>query len=706
MATGFDPEAFQQALVQIAAATQQAASAAQSAAQAVSSAQAATASGSPTTAAQSNVPKANVDWSKLLNKPAVFGEGKSVEDDVKSWRDYQWQLHQYLVAIDEGYEDELKSLTTNPHAELPMDTASLETRNRSNKLYSLLASLMRNRCLAIVKATASGNGFEALRQLILALRPPVQNRGLALLSSITSWQPFAMQKPLLPQLLLLEEAYEEARKSGTALNNELRSAILLRCIGGQLKVHLNMALTDNAKYADLREQVLKWDRAQAKWSQWMGSPDNEAKPMEVDRVEGRGGWNQKGKGQKGKGKSDKGFNKGRNKGGGKNQGKSKDGKSKSWDKNGKSKGKQPQDNKGKGKGSGDKYCYNCGGAGHYARDCWSAVRSAQAGPSSSPSSTINTGDWSHLTSVSQQGGQSQQQSQMPQQPQSSPKSTQYKVARIGEVSHEVSDSQPALLFDLTSSPMPTSSHLRAIHYFIGDDETFDGDFTVGSVRTIVEEIPDDSAMHNILLDSGADASVFPICFAEAGEPSNTTSIKLHDAQGKQIPVACTRTVEISLMDENGRLVTFREQGAVSSGVTQPILCFGKLLECGWGVDGTEQALSHPATGTKVPIELQNKSMMVRGWIRMVGAAVPSLDEPASCVRAVKASVLPTVEHGAIGWQLDQFGLGIGRHYSDHFQDPSLMDPSITGARFRTTLVKDKVSGLFWNFVNLLQAWWT
>ena len=29
------------------------------------------------------------------------------------------------------------------------------------------------------------------------------------------------------------------------------------------------------------------------------SPDNEAKPMEIDRVEGRGGWNQKGKGLKG-----------------------------------------------------------------------------------------------------------------------------------------------------------------------------------------------------------------------------------------------------------------------------------------------------------------------------------------------------------------------------------------------------------------------
>ena len=38
MAAGFDPEAFQQALVQIAAATQQAASAAQSAAQAATAA--------------------------------------------------------------------------------------------------------------------------------------------------------------------------------------------------------------------------------------------------------------------------------------------------------------------------------------------------------------------------------------------------------------------------------------------------------------------------------------------------------------------------------------------------------------------------------------------------------------------------------------------------------------------------------------------
>ena len=691
MAAGqFDPNIFQAALLQVAEATTAAAAAAQSAAASASASASAVGSagaGNGGTASSGGV-KANVDWSKLLNKPSTFGEGKSVEDDVKAWRDYQWQLHQYLVAIDEGYDDELKKLTADPSVELPMDTASVETRNRSNKLYSLLASLMKNRCLAIVKSTTSGNGFEALRQLILALRPPVQNRGLALLTAITSWQPFGMQKPLLPQLLVLEEAYEEARKSGMALNDELRSAILLRCIGGQLKTHLNMALTDNAKYSDLREQVLKWERAQAKWSQWMGSHETDAQPMEIDRVEGKGGCN-KGKGQKGKGKSNKGFQKGKGKGG-KSPGKSKDGKSKSWDKGGKSKGKTPND-KGKGKGnSAEKYCYSCGGLGHFARDCWNAVRSAQAGATSSPSSTVNTGEWSHLTSVSQQQQvQGSQQSQVSQQPQSSPKATQYKVARIAEEFHAGNDA--SLVFDLRSSPMTPDANICAIHYFIGDDDAVDLEHTTAEVRAVVQELPDHSAMHNILLDSGADASVFPMCFASAGEPSCTGNMKLHDAQGKQIPVAGMRDVEIALLDEHGRLVTFRERGAVSPGVSQPIICFGKLLENGWGVDGIDQTLNHASSGTKIPIELQNKSMVVRGWrgwVRAIGAELQLQPEVPTSIRAVKASVLPSIEQGAVGWHLDQFGLGIGRHYSSHFQDPSLMVPGMHGERFRTTLVKD------------------
>ena len=54
-------------------------------------------------------------------------------------------------------------------------------------------------------------------------------------------------------------------------------------------------------------------------------------------------------------------------------------------------------NKGKGKGSDDKYCYNGGGVGHYARDCLERSQICTSWTFFITSSTVNTGDWSNLT---------------------------------------------------------------------------------------------------------------------------------------------------------------------------------------------------------------------------------------------------------------------------------------------------------------------
>ena len=99
-----DPNILQTALLQVAEATQAAGRAAQSAAQ--SAQRASTSAGS----AGGQV-KTAIDWSKLVNKPPIFGENSTADEDIKFFRDWLWQLTQFLVTIDNPNESEVKQVT-------------------------------------------------------------------------------------------------------------------------------------------------------------------------------------------------------------------------------------------------------------------------------------------------------------------------------------------------------------------------------------------------------------------------------------------------------------------------------------------------------------------------------------------------------------------------------------------------------------------
>ena len=609
------------------------------------------------------------DWSKLLSKPAVL-DCKSQEEEIRCFRDWSWQLRQYLCAIDEGFNKDLNDLEDDPSKAMDMSSASDDVRTRGTRLYGLLAGLVKNRALQIVKAVSAGDGYEAYRQLLLALKPTSKARGLALIGAATSWGQFNMQQALQPQLLKLEEVFEEARRAGTALQEELKVAVVLKAVSGQLKTHLNLNLTDTITYSELREAVLKWDKAQQRWSHLVVD-DGGVLPMEIDRIKGKG----KGKEEKGKGKSKDG----------KSKCKGKDSKGygyggKSFDsKGGKGRGKQHDKGKGKSEQKSGKGCWKCGRPGHLQKDCWQSgnVRNVQedapsqasygtAASSHPPSGTASFAQSSTLDrNVSQTVG------------------NQSKISRITLNSSSISPSteNEALVFDLrpsvsTQEPCVPGG-VRVIYHYIGDE---DDAWENNNVRVTQEPTTswDEDDFTTILIDSGADSAVFPVSWSQAGQPVGGQQKTLHDAQGRRIPTQGVRDVEVHLMDVQGRPVILKERVMLSSSVTQPILCFGHLLEQGWSISAVDNTLVH-SSNLRIPLDLQNKSIVVSGRIRVIREECHSI----RVMTAILGESLLKLPHG---WSDSASGFKLGWHIDDKLQDPSLGYPLLDSGR-RTTLVE-------------------
>ena len=291
---------------------------------------------------------------KLLSKPQNF-DPSSREQEIAMWREWSWSFEQYLASLDSHYPEELKVIRGNLGTEIDQSVQDDKERQRGTFLYGLLSGVLRQRPLMLLKQVPNSNGFEAYRQLCAANEPQNKNR------TIMSW-----------------------------LNDELKAAILLRSVTGQLRTWLQLQVSETTTYSNVREHILAYERSTSKWTEQMvlgsdlslNSSHDTSGPMEVDRVFDAKG---KHKGKKGKGK-DKGKNKGKfDSGKGKgsgfkgsstwdsngfNQGKG----SRSWNQNsqnqnadGKSGKSSP---KGKGKSGKNKgSCFKCGKFGRMAKEC-------------------------------------------------------------------------------------------------------------------------------------------------------------------------------------------------------------------------------------------------------------------------------------------------------------------------------------------------
>ena len=344
---------------------------------------------------------------------------------------------------------------------------------------------------------------------------------------------------LQPQLLKLEEALEEARKAGSTIPDQLQQAILLKCVSGQLRAPCRfkrpqlsknfvnkfcVGIEANKSGALWFSQKMPRLPRQWRWIEFMTAVDGvvetqKERSLPTTRETRKTKWKAKAK-QKMESPVRRASNR-------------------KVTTRASTAGKVSQ---GKGKSSkADMTCHKCGKVGHFARDCWpNSVRNVQVERSQpmqpSPTTTV-VGSSSSAAS-----------SQMP------AVSKQGRVARIqfSDVT-QFSDvpRHDDFVFDMrcpSSEAYATDGTVRAVRFYIGDEPNASDSSSepCNVVRTVIEHVPEECDMHSILLDSGADASIFPASMSELGVPSSVSPSFWGDAQGCSIPLHGMRDVEVHL----------------------------------------------------------------------------------------------------------------------------------------------------------------
>ncbi|OLP74742.1 hypothetical protein AK812_SmicGene45639, partial [Symbiodinium microadriaticum] len=311
------------------------------------------------------------------------------EEELSQFTEWSWQFKQYVRVISPNMFALLETVESDLEVENDHSIMSDEDVEMSKQLYALLASLLRERPVQILKAITDGNGCEVWRTLVRTLAPSSKARSLALLGAISQF-PMMTNSNYHEQILKLEELCRKYEQSSSkTVDAELKAAILLRSLPASLRTHVSVNCSESATYDQLREVILRYERATQKWTtQLVSGPSTSATdtsaPMEIDQV-----WNAKGKHPKGKGKGGDGWRQPHHPKGGKdpkgkgkhyNQdymkgkfGKPKGSPKGGKDGKGKSKGFQNDYGKGKGKGKTSvpyNNCKICGKPGHWSNECW------------------------------------------------------------------------------------------------------------------------------------------------------------------------------------------------------------------------------------------------------------------------------------------------------------------------------------------------
>ena len=121
---------------------------------------------------------------------------------------------------------------------------------RSQRLYAILASLLKAKPRTLLRQVQGRNGYEVFRQLVGVYAPRSKARSLAIINAVVAMPRFSKEKTLREQLASLERlATEYERITGKSVGDDVLLGTVLRCLPQAIRQHIQLQMSERTTYA-------------------------------------------------------------------------------------------------------------------------------------------------------------------------------------------------------------------------------------------------------------------------------------------------------------------------------------------------------------------------------------------------------------------------------------------------------------------------